>query len=601
MKRALALILCAVMVVLTLAGCTTLKKNDETGEYDKGAIIPMYIGTEMISFDPTVAYLNDSNVKILSMLYEGLTDIDENGKLQLSLIDKYEIKEDPKLNEYKMTITLKHTKWSDGRELQASDVVYTFRRILDVNFECEAACLLFDIKNARAIKDGHMTIDDLGATAPETYKVEIAFEKPIDYTQFLRNLSSPALVPLREDIVERSADWAKKPASIATSGPFTLKLSNYEGILRLERSNYYFLDTEKDEYMDKYVIPYRLESNYSKSTGSYLSDIRLGKDKNRVFYTSELPLDQRKTYINNVTMSEKSMSTHAYYFNLNKPLFQDARVRQALSLAVDRDYIANEIVVYADPATGLVPSGVTNGSVGSSFREAGGKVIETSANMERAKQLLSEAGVSGGEIYISYDIHDDVSAAIAQYVKEVWTELGFQAKALPVSPSQTSDDEAIYNDNFHNLYSVDAAKGANSWDVLAVDYQMLSEEAFSALAPFAVGFSGNGADMTDLENDYPAIGHVTGYASEEYDALVEAAYKETDAAKRAEKLHEAEKKLMEDMPVMPLVFNKNAYLVNGVISGITVDYYGVANFKRVKMSDYMDWKQYFEETTAPAA
>ena len=71
MKRALSLILCAVMLLTALCGCTTLEK-DETGEYDKGAIIPMYLGNEMYNFDPQVEYLNDSNVKILSLYLQAL-------------------------------------------------------------------------------------------------------------------------------------------------------------------------------------------------------------------------------------------------------------------------------------------------------------------------------------------------------------------------------------------------------------------------------------------------------------------------------------------------------------------------------------------------
>ncbi len=598
MKRALSLILCAVMLLSALCGCTTLEK-DETGEYDKGAIIPMYLGTQMYNFDPAVAYLNDSNVKILSLLYAGLTDIDEDGKLQMTLIDSYEIIDGDRYGEYKMQITLKNTKWSDGTAVTAKDVVYAWKRILDVDFDSEAAALLYDIKNARAIKAGDMTIDDLGLTAPETLVVEVEFERSIDYEQFLRNLASPALVPLREDIVSKSTDWAKKPSTMVTSGPFAVKAVTYGGVLRLERSNYYFLDSDKNEYADKYVIPYRIETDYSQSLSSQLSKF----SGSYLFYLNELPLDQRKTYkeqySDSITVADL-MSTHCYYFNLNNELFQDARVRQALSLVIDREYVANEIVVFAKAATGFIPCGVTNGKAGTSWRDSGEALIATTANVDAAKALLKEAGVSGGEIKINYYGDDEVSGAIASYVATVWGELGFNVKAVASKAVANSEDSTIYTDVFNSLYDVSRAENL-SWDVLAIDYQALSEEAFSALAPFALEFSGNGINLSTESNDYSFVGHMTGYNSEKYNEIIERAYKETDLTKRAEILREAEELLMEDMPVIPIVFNQNAYITNSkVVEGFKLDYYGTSIFDRVKMSDYMAWKPLFDTTQASA-
>lgn len=596
MKRALSLILCAVTLLTALCGCTTLEK-DETGEYDKGAIIPMYLGTEMYNFDPQVAYLNDSNVKILSLLFASLTDIDEDGKLQMTLIDSYEIIDGNRYDEYKMRITLKNTKWSDGRAVTASDVVYSWKRILDVDFDSEAACLLYDIKNARAVKAGDMTIDDLGLTAPETLVVEIEFERSIDYDQFLRNLSSPALVPLREDIVSKSTDWAKKPATMVTSGPFTVKAVTYGDVLRLERSNYYFLDSEKNEKLDKYVIPFRIETDYSENLTAQLKKF----GKYYLFYLNELPLDQRKTYkeqYGDYVNVYDLMSTTALYLNNANPLFSDSRVREALSLVIDRDYIADNIVVFAKAATGFIPYGVTNGETKTSWRETVGDLVASTPNLDEAKNLLKEAGVTSGEFTVNVNKLDDVHVAIADYIKGVWEELGFTVKIAQRSPSANIEDSTIYNDVFTAFYDVDRAKDLK-WDVMLIDYQALSEDPFTVLAPFATEFSGNGIDLTGEGDEYTTVGHVTCYASEEYDQIIENAYAEVDPAKRAEILHDAEKLLMEDMPVIPLVFNQNAYITNSdYVDGFKVDYYGLSILNRVKMSDYMEWKKIFDTTVA---
>ena len=99
---------------------------------------------------------------------------------------------------------------------------------------------------------------------------------------------------------------------------------------------------------------------------------------------------------------------------------------------------------------------------------------------------------------------------------------------------------------------------------------------------------------------------MTGYKSDAYDAIIEEAYAATDIAERTEKLHEAEKMLMDDMPVMPIIFNQNAYVTySNVVSGFKTDYYGVTDFKDVKMENYMAWKKVFdtvaETQAAPAA
>ena len=193
--------LCAVMLLGVLASCTTIEGDNS------GMVIDVYMTTELFDFDPALHYNDDAMVKILDLIFEGLTDIDENGKWKKALMKSYEIKGNDE-DGYYMLITLNSTRWSDGRTVQAADLVYAWKRILDPDFRSEAAALLFDIKNARDVKLGDASIDDVGIAAVDTYVLQIYFETKIDYDVFLRNLASPALVPLREDIVARDANWA---------------------------------------------------------------------------------------------------------------------------------------------------------------------------------------------------------------------------------------------------------------------------------------------------------------------------------------------------------------------------------------------------------
>lgn len=568
MKKVLSLVLAAAMLVGVLAACTTLEK-DENGEYDKGAIIDMYLTTECFDFDPATGFTDDAQTKIFGLIYEGLTRINENGKWEKALMKDYVVLDDA--DGFRIQITLNNTKWSDGRAVQANDIVYAWKRILDPDFDSEAASMLYEIKNARAVKSGDASIDDLGIASIDTLVLEIEFETKIDVDYFLETLASPALVPLREDKVVRNVNWAKKPTTMVTNGPFVIKAIEYGKSMRLERSSYYYLDSEKKEPLDKYVIPYRILINYSKTPAEQLDAFLAGD----IFYDGELPLASRKDYASSAVVTDM-LNTHTYFYNTNNDLFKDANVRKALSMAIDRAKIA-EIATFAKPATGLVSPKVFDGSRSAEFRTVGGDLISTTADMAGAKSLL---GGKTGSFTISIRANE-LDRAIADYVASAWTELGFTVSIRELKGKPT-EDTTIYNDEYTIAYK------AGDFDVIAVDMQMLSTDAFGILAPFATEFSGNGVDLT-TEN-YTPIPHITGYSSEAYDEIIERAFEEKDRAARAAILHEAEKQLLDDMPVIPLIYLQDAYIYNSELSGIKSDYYGVRNFKRTKLNNYMAYK-----------
>ena len=113
---------------------------------------------------------------------------------------------------------------------------------------------------------------------------------------------------------------------------------------------------------------------------------------------------------------------------------------------------------------------------------------------------------------------------------------------------------------------------------------MLAPDAFVALAPFAAEFSGNGVNMDSPT--YDVYGHATGYKNDAYDALIEKAYAAANAADRAAALHEAETMLMADMPVMPLIFLQDAFLIHDDLSGYGSSYYASREFKQMKLKNY---------------
>lgn len=574
MKKVLSLVLAMLMVAAALTACTTLKKNEQ-GEYDKGAIIDMYLTTEVYDFDPQQSITDDAMLKIMSLLFEPLTRLNEKGKWEKAGMKEYTVDVDDG-KDFIILIELNDTRWSDGRTVQAADYVYSWKRLLEAEAPNEAASLLYDIKNAYAIKLGDASIDDLGIAAVDTYTLQVQFETKIDLDRFFENCSSIALSPLREDVITHyNENWACKSTYIVTNGPFTPKEIEYGKTLRLERSSYYYLSKKYKGPQDKYVIPYRLLTRYS--TGNADDQLDAFNDT-AIFYDGELPLDQRAEYAKSAVVTDM-MTTHTYYFNTNNELFAKPEVRRALSMAIDRNEIVS-LITFAKPATGYIPYKVFDTKAGTSFRDVGGDLISSSADVEGAKSLLKQANVKGGSFTITVR-DNEADKAIADYVAGVWNGLGFKVTVDAVK-AELGTENGIFIDNFQNKYD------AGDFDVIAIDMNMLSPDAFGALSQFAVSFSGNGVDMNS--DDYPLYGHITGYADDDYNALIDSAFAELDRSARAKILHEAEQKLLDDMPVIPLVFLQDAYLKSGVLSGIKTTYYGTRDFTKMKLKNYMTYK-----------
>ena len=622
-KRVLALALCLIMLASALVGCA---KKDEN---DKGAYVYMYLTDMVYDMDPAHAYENESNLRIVSLLFDNLFVLDEKGKVKKSLAKSYKISENDQLGEYKMTIELNDTCWTDGMAVSANDVVFAWKRILTVEDSYEAAALLYDLKNARAVKEGDATIDELGVYALNEKTVEIVFEKKIDYDQFLVNLTSYALVPLREEIVTKTDDWAKKASTMVCSGPFRLRSISYEkddAGITLERNPYYYRDIAKDK-IDKSVTPYRIIVDYTMTDEQIMQAYNEGK----IFYVGDIPLSVRGSY-KDVAEITDALSTHTYIPNHNAiiryydaakfealstnecmfvddknnwaanyvdgtalvegtdgdKIFANADVRRALSLAIDRNAIA-QAAVFAQAATGLVPYGVFDAdSAKKSFREVGGELIKSSADMAAAKEALNKAGVDASKYMFAITVasYDEVHMMVAEMVQKAWQELGFHVAINAIDVIVNDDilkttnevSKDIKDDIFAEAYR------AGAFEMIAVDYTAYSADAYSALARLAKAFSGQGMDMSTSE--YNLTPHISGYDSESYNKKIEDAFAEKNIANRATLLHEAEKMLIDEMAVIPVMFNQSATLTSKDLSKVKTTYYCTTIFTKTKLKDY---------------
>ncbi len=557
MKKILAVMLSLLAVLPMLAGCAKDVDNKKSGP-----TIPVYISGEVTNLDPAYGNLDQTSLKIMSLIYEGLFKYDSNGKVVKAQAKSVKVLDKPSKNYYAIEITLKNTGWSDGIPVQAADYIYAWKRILESDFRGEAANMLFCIKNARKVHDGDATIDDLGVTDVSSKVIRIEFEGPTDYKQFYEYLASPMLVPLREFLVGRHENWSSNTITMVSNGPYAVRAytpgesmslqanANYHGKVKAFRLNITFATTKT---LDDAAVLKRFEDG-------------------EIVFDGEIPLNKRAELLKAKKVTVKdTMSVLSCIFNTKTELLSDSDVRRALSLAVDREKIV-DILTFAKPAKGLIAEGVFNTSNGknkASFRDKGEDLLSSTAELSEAQALLS--GKELGELNLV--VHDDeADIAVGEYLKTVWEKLGFTVNLTALgSVEDIGENETVYmNDLYLDAYE------SRSFDVILVDYMMLSTDAFANLASFAVPFAGGAMDMTTGE--YALEPHISGYSNPEYDALIEQAYAEKNATKRATLLHQAEAMLMNDMPIMPLVELQSGYLVGKDLKGVKVNYYGMPDF-----------------------
>ncbi len=616
MKKIIAMVLCLVMLGTVLVACTDKE--------DPGPEITMYMD-KITNLDPALVYNDADAAQILSLVYQGLVYVDEDGEVESAMADSWSVKGNV------IEFRLNETKWSDGTAVQAKDFVYAWKRILDPEFQCSAASLLMYIKNAAEVKNGDTSIDNLGlyASGSDLLTVELIDGKYAD--AFLQNCASIALSPLREDKVEKikievdslykedleaesgyvkpsDYNWATISSVMLANGPFYVKEFSYDGYdpkddttnndphIILERNKYYFYDTEEEEALRKYVTPYRLNIKFIDSSAAY-EKYSAGEG----LFINNLPMEKRNELKSTAKLADQ-LYTYSYLFNTEFELFSNSKVTQALSLALDRDAIVAEIV-FGKPATGLLNDIMLNHEEETSFRKTAGAVLDTKANLDKAKSLLSEAGVSGGEFAITVRKGNAVELKVAEKAAEAWGKLGFTVTVNEVDIKTfdyieftrvlKDENDVPYEYEFEKVYShlikdeIIELYRSGDYQVLGIELSMMSADPFAVLAQFAQRYSGGAYDFTESADHFALIPGSTGYASEKYDALLEKALKEKDASKRATILAEAEKMLLTDAPVAPVYFMQSASIIHENLEDYEIDYAGRYIFTEALDSTYV--------------
>ena len=570
MKKIVSLLLVSAVLIscLTLlAGCGAPKDN--------GASIDIYLGNEVCDFDPSDYYADSTAEQVMALLYEPLFTINKKGKLKLAAASGYEVYED----ERKIVIDIRETYWSDDVRVKADDFVYAWcERILDPNNPNPAAALFYDIENAMEVKMGVGTIFDIGVKATGVYELTIKYREGADYNRLLKNLASVAAAPLRQDIVDSAPTyWSKMINSLVTSGPF--KVRTYNSTTKeftLTRNLGYHQAPTEENFM-KYVTPGMLENVFT-AMGEEISVSYADIESKTTFFMCDASLSDRANHKKEAEFADDT-STYTYVYNLNNPLFAIKEVRQALNMAIDRDAIAAAIT-FGKAADGFLPD-ICGGS--------SEKLISTSSKLDEARELLSGVNFSGlsKSFTICYS-DNEMEAKIAELVAQSWGELGFNVSLKPVSTVENKIGDYEFIDSGIQTLVKEASYGKRNFDVLGIDWQLYTNDAFVGLASLTSDINGCGVDFVSGDTKR---GNIAGYSSTEYDSLLSAARTLSGEA-RAKKLNEAEKMLIDDAAVCPIVFNRSFAFISSQLRDVEVD--GLGNFVLTE-ADLKHYERYLEQ------
>lgn len=551
MKRIFSLIMAVLMLfgtVAALAGCSAPKDN--------GAQFEIYLGNEVCDFDPSDYYADSTAEQVMSLLYEPLFSLDEKGKLGLAAAKNYEIDYEKR----EIVVELRESYWSDEVRVTAADFIYAWNeRLLNPTNPNPAAALLYEIENAVSVKSGEGTVSDVGARATGVYEITITYRDGGDPNLLLHNLASVATSPVRQDKASNAPSyWSKMLDTMVFNGPFKVKVfDTATSEFTLERNRGYHLSLDAKNFA-KRVTPGVLY-NFFTPFGQEISVTADEIENKTKFFMCEATLADRASAKDKAIVADTT-SAYTYIFNPENPLFAIPEVRQALIMAIDREAIA-EAITFAKAANGVLPD-VCGGS--------DSDLISTTAKIDEAKALLSNVSFAG--VSKSFSIthaNTELEIKIAEMVCEAWKELGFNVTARPVGNTKNKVGDSEFYDSRIQMLLKEASFGNYGYDVLGFDWQFYSADAFTGLSAFSGAMNGCGYDFATGT----ARANVAGYSNIEYDSLIVEAMK-LRGEERAEVLAEAEKMLVDNAAVCPIVFNQSFAIVSKDLRNVKLDAFG---------------------------
>ena len=344
------------------------------------ATINIHNGGDPASLDPQ-RLSGDWENRIAGDIFEGLVQHDINAEPIPGQAESWTISGDKTVYTFKLRPGI---KWSDGKAVTAGDFVFAFQRLLDPKRAAKYANLQYPVKNAEKINKGEITdLSQLGVKAIDDATLEITLEHPTAY--FLSALTHYTAYPLPKHVIEAKGDDWVKIGNIAVNGPYKpVEWVPGSHVTTVKNETYYDAAKVTIDGAKFFVL---------EDQSAALKRYRVGEFD----ILTDFPTDQYAWMQKNLPgQAHAAAFAGLYYYVVNstKPPFSDRRVRQALSMAINREVIGPQILGTGElPAYSLVPPGIAN------YGEpayVSWKELDYPAKLAEAKRLLADAGFGAG-------------------------------------------------------------------------------------------------------------------------------------------------------------------------------------------------------------
>lgn len=493
------------------------------------------IPSELSTIDPskvTDTYGGD----MVSNTLEGLYRLGKNSKIESGMAKKTTVSDDG----LTYTFTLRsNNKWSNGDPVTAQDFVYSWQRTVDPKTASSYAYLFDGIKNANDIMAGTKAPETLGVKAQGKYKLVVTLEKQIPYFKLLMGFD--VFFPQNQKAVEKYGDkYGTAAKYMVYNGPF--KMVGWDG------SNLKWKLVKNNSYWDKKNVKLKqINFQVTKSTTTSYNLYQANKlDQTNLSAEQARQLKNQSGYT-----VLKQARTNYLEFNQTMPIFQNQKIRQAISYAINRKPLANTVIGGGStPAKSVVSSGLASRD-GVDFVNAAKTSVGTTYNKKKAQQLLQEGLKEIGKDSLSFTLlGDDTDAS-----KKITEYLQSQIEAnLP--GTKVTVENVPFKTRVTRSQNTDFEVVVSSW-----------QADFSDPISFL--------DMFTSNNSY----NFGKWKNADYDKLITAS-KTTDAtdpAKRWDDLVAASKLLNEDQGVVPLVQINTPQMIRPDVKGLIQNTAGITN------------------------
>ncbi len=517
----------AVSVCLLAAGVVAwilLSPNESTeppGAAAAPSVLNRGIGPEPETVDPQRSNTVQAH-EVLRDLFEGLLSYDASGELAPGVAESWDVSPDGLEYRFFLRTT---ARWSNGEPVTAEDFVFSLRRLVDPRTAAFYADLLEPIVNAAEIVAGDAPPDTLGVTAVTPHELTIRLVRPTAH--FLLLLTQAPTFPVHADSVAQHGERFTRPGNLISNGAYVLEEWALGAVIELRKNaEYWNADATAIDIVRHHV---------AEQPASELRRFMAGE----LDITSTVPSAAFPRMAAQYPNQLKIASTLGVYylgFNLTKPMLRDnLQLRQALSMAIDREQIAEQVLGRGElPAYSFTPPGVANYEP----PQLAFANLEADDREARARRLFADAGYGPNnlpELQLRYNT-SETHQRVALAVQDMWRKvLGFEVE--------------LVNEEFKVL--VANVQAMQVTEIFRLNWTGDYNDAYSFLSIF--------------ESDNPS--NLFAYENADFDRLLESAARQTDAYRRRVFMEEAEALMLAEHPLMPIYFYVGAHMVSSRVRG----------------------------------